>query len=260
MGESMKVAVVTGANRGIGLEVCPQLSERGFHVILTARNTEAGQAVATKLGLEFRPLDVADEASIATFVEKVKERHGQIDVLVNNAGVSLDGFGYRVVNETLAVNFYGPLRLTDAMLPILKDNARVVMVSSGMGELACLGVDLAERFSSDTLDRDQLLALMKKFVDDVAFEVHVTQGWPTSAYRVSKVGLNGLVRVLNRELEGRSIRVNAVDPGWVNSDMGGASAPKNLDEGADTITWLASKEDPEGPRGQFFRERSTVKW
>lgn len=258
----MKVAVITGANRGIGLEVSRQLSKDGYHVILTARDVEAGQAVAKRLGLEFRPLDVTDPEAVKSFAEKVKEKHGQVDVLVNNAGVCLDGFDYQVVKQTLDVNFFGAMRVTDALLPILARNARVIMVSSHMGELACLGVELSDRFSSDDLTRSELVSLMNKFAEDVAFELHVMKGWPSSAYRVSKVGLNALVRVLTRELadDERAIRVNAVDPGWVRTGLGGHSAHLDVEEAVDTIVWLANKDTEDGPRGGFFRERSPIKW
>lgn len=258
----MKVAVVTGANRGLGLELCRRLSEKGYHVILTARNAEAGQSAATKLGVEFRPLDVSDPASIASFAEKITERHGRVDVLIHNAGVSLDGFDDGIVKSTLATNFYGPLRLTAALEPILAPNAQVIMVSSERGELACLGLELADRFSSDALTREELVALMQKFAEDVAFDQHLIKGWPSSAYRVSKVGLNALVRVLHREWveDARKLRVNAVDPGWVRTDMGGSSAPKSVSEGVDTILWLVRQEGDDAPSGGYFRDRAASKW
>jgi NAD(P)-dependent dehydrogenase (short-subunit alcohol dehydrogenase family) len=258
----MKVALVTGANRGIGLEVCRQLSDLGYHVILTARNAEAGQTAAARLRVEYRPLDVSEPESVASLVEKVRERHGKLDVLVNNAGVSLKGFDYKVVKDTLAVNFFGALAVTDAFLPVMNDRGRIVMVSSAMGELACLGLELSERFASDSLNRQDLNHLMNKFAEDVAFEHHLQKGWPSSAYRVSKVGLNALVRVLDRELkeDPRDLRVNAVDPGWVRTEMGGTSAPKELFEGADSIVWLAKKDDENSPKGAFFRERQSTKW
>lgn len=258
----MKVAVVTGANRGLGLEICRQLSDTGFHVILTARNAEQGQQVAKKLGVEFRQLDVSDPKSVTQFAEKVREKHGRVDMLVNNAGVSLSGFDDDVVKRTLAVNFYGALRVTDALADLLAENAHVVMMTSEMGELACLGLELAERFSSDDLDRDGLVDLMRKFAEDVAFEHHLMKGWPANAYRVSKVGLNALVRVYDRMWrdDPRDIHVNAVDPGWVRTDMGGSSAPRSLREGVDSVMWLSRHHGDEAPRGALIRDRTPAKW
>jgi len=258
----MRIAVVTGANRGLGLEVCRQLADREHHVILTARNSESGQAIATKYGLEFRPLDVTDDESVKTFADRVGERHGRIDILVNNAGVALNGFDLGVVRATLAVNYYGAVRVVETLKPLLSDNARVVNVSSGMGELACLGLELRDRFSSPDLTLEELNSLMRKFEEDVAFEQHVMKGWPSSAYRVSKVGLNAYTQILAREFEaaGKTIRVNAVCPGSVRTDMGGTSAEKSVKEGADTIIWAAELDKSDPPTGKFFRERQSIKW
>lgn len=258
----MRIAVVTGANRGLGLEVCRQLAQRDHHVILTARNAEAGQHMATKYGFEFRPLDVSDEESVNNFAERVQDKHGRVDILVNNAGVALDGFDLRVVRDTLAVNYYGAVRVTEALKPFLGTDARIVNVSSGMGELACLGLELRERFSDPDLTLDDLNKLMLKFEEDVAFESHVMKGWPSSAYRVSKVGLNAYTRILAREFEASEspIRVNAVCPGSVRTDMGGTSADKSVKEGAEGIVWAAELDKKEPPTGQFFRDRQSLKW
>lgn len=258
----MRIAVVTGANRGLGLEVCRQLTNHGHHVILTSRQAEAGQATATKLGLEFRHLDVTDPGSVAAFADRVRERHGRVDILVNSAGVALDGFDLEVVRHTLAVNFYGAVRVTDALRDLLSDDARIVNVSSQMGQMACLGLDLVERFNAPDLTQDELMILMQKFVEDVAFDQHLMKGWPSSAYRVSKVGLNAYTRVLARELEAKEskIRVNAVCPGSVRTDMGGPSAEKSVREGADTIVWAAELDKENPPTGQFFFERQPIRW
>ena len=139
-----RTALVTGANRGIGLEVCAQLKAQGFAVILTSRDEADGRAAAEKLGVDYRRLDVANPKSIAALADGLRRDGRSIDVLINNAAVSLDGFDSAVVRQTLAANFFGALALTEALLPLMTDGGAIVMVSSGMGELhayspACRG-------------------------------------------------------------------------------------------------------------------------
>jgi NAD(P)-dependent dehydrogenase (short-subunit alcohol dehydrogenase family) len=133
-----------------------------------------------------------------------------------------------------------------------------VMVSSGMGELSCLGSALRDRFLDPHLTRDALIALMRAFIEDVEHGRHSKVGWPSSAYAVSKVGMNALVRILAPELAGRKIRVNAVTPGWVRTDMGGTGAPRSVEDGAASIVWAAAAED--GPTGGFFRDGQQTSW
>jgi carbonyl reductase 1 len=240
-----RVAVVTGANRGIGQEVARQFKARGFRVIATSRAPGSG----------FATLDVEDRTSIQGFARALAK--GGVDVLVNNAGASFDGFDASVAKSTLAVNFFGPMHLTDALLPSMRAGARIVMVSSGMGKLSNLGPTLRARFEDPSLTRAGLLELLASFVRDVGAGVHGGQGWPSNAYSVSKIGLNALVRVLARELEGdaRGILVNSADPGWVRTRMGGPAAPVSVEDGAKTPVYLALL-PAGGPTGGFFaRER-----
>ncbi len=242
-----RVAVVTGANRGIGEEVARQLAARGLRVIPTSRSPKSGYAA----------LDVEDRGSIEAFARS--QAAAGIDVLVNNAGASFDGFDASVAARTLSVNFFGAMHLTDALLPSMRAGGRVVMVSSGLGKLSNLGPSLRARFGDPSLTRAQLLELVDSFVHDVRVGVHGQSGWPSSAYSVSKIAMNALTRVLARELAGdpRAILVNAADPGWVRTRMGGASAPVSVEDGARTPVYLALL--PQGARaGDFFaRERVT---
>ncbi|HEY5958055.1 MAG TPA: SDR family NAD(P)-dependent oxidoreductase, partial [Polyangiaceae bacterium] len=203
-------------------------------------------------------LDVTRREHIDALAERL--RNG-LDILVNNAGASFDGFNADVAKRTLDVNFFGPMNVTDALLPCLRVGASIVMVSSGMGELSHVGPQLRERFDSSTLDRATLVELMRSFVRDVASGVHEKHGWPSNAYSVSKVGLNALTRVLVRELadDSRSIRVNAACPGWVRTRMGGASAPRTPEQGARTPVWLALL-PKDGPSGGFFRNERAIPW
>ncbi len=239
----MTTALVTGAQRGLGLATCELLRGRGFEVLATSRRDP------------HHPLDVTSDESVQHLAQQLSGR--VLDVLVNNAGIALDGFDERVAARTLDTNFFGAVRVTDAFLPLLSPRARVVMVSSGMGELSVLAPPLRAKFLDPGLEREGLFALMHAFVDDVAHGRHAAAGWPSSAYSVSKVGLNAFTRVLARERP--LLRVNAVCPGWVRTAMGGASAPRSVREGAASIVWAATLAE-DGPTGGFFRDGHPIDW
>jgi carbonyl reductase 1 len=257
MDANTRTALVTGGNRGLGKETCHQLAQRGFRVLLASRQPEEGRAAAAELApeqgrVEPLALDVADPRSIAAAAARLRDGRASVDVLVNNAGVALDGFDAAIARDTIEVNFFGPLRVTEALLPVIADGGNVVMVSSGMGELRGLDAGLRARFTDPALTRDGLVELMRSFVTDVAAGQHRARGWPSSAYRVSKVGLNALVRVLAPALAERRIIVNAVCPGWVRTDMGGPGASRSIAEGAASIVWAATRQGE--PTGGFFRD------
>jgi NAD(P)-dependent dehydrogenase (short-subunit alcohol dehydrogenase family) len=228
-----RVALVSGGNRGIGREVARRLAEEGYRVVIGSRDPDRGEEVARELGsgVAARQLDVTDEESIERCIESVAGELGRLDVLVNSAGITGGGWStnaYDVdldeVRHTLETNLYGAWRLTQAALPLMRENryGRVVNISSGMGQLADMGGH-------------------------------------APAYRVSKTGLNVLTRMLAAELEGENILVNSCCPGWVRTDMGGPSAQRSVEEGADTPVWLATLPD-DGPRGGFFRNRRPIQW
>lgn len=259
-----KVGLVTGANRGLGLEVCGQLAEAGMRVIGTTRDEEAGRRAAAELrgrGAEvsFERLDVGDEASVAALASRLSARGERLDVLVNNAGMSMKGFNENVAARTTDVNFRGALRVTDALSAVLRDGGRVVMVSSGMGKVSNLSRGLRRRFLEPTLDRSGLLQLVDEFVRDVRDRRHEALGWPSSAYSVSKIAMNAATRILARELGPRRILVNAVSPGWTRTDMGGRSAPRSVASGAKSIVWAALVPD-DGPTGGFFEDGQVIDW
>jgi NAD(P)-dependent dehydrogenase (short-subunit alcohol dehydrogenase family) len=230
-----RVALVTGANRGIGLEVVRQLALLGFTTILGARDAQKGEEAASLLrqnGLEVIPvqLDVTEQQSIDAAKRLVEERFGKLDVLVNNAAILYDEWqraesaNLDTVREAFETNTLGAWRMCQAFIPLLRKSkhARIVNVSSESGSLAVMGGG-------------------------------------TPAYSVSKAALNALTRMLADELRSSRVIVNSVCPGWVATEMGGPNAPRNVEEGAASVVWAATLPDG-GPTGGFFRDGEPLAW
>jgi NAD(P)-dependent dehydrogenase (short-subunit alcohol dehydrogenase family) len=257
-----RVALVTGATRGIGEAIAHELANHGLRVLVAGRDARLGEKVARELGggATFHPLDVTDPNAIERIASEL-EASG-LDVLVNNAGASFDGFDAAVARRTLDVNFVGVMKLTDRLLPLLKPNARIVMVSSGMGAVSSLGPELQREVMSPLLDREALVSFVDRFVADVAAGTHMTRGWPSNAYRISKIAMNAYVRILARELarDPRGILVNAACPGWVRTAMGGAGAPRSVKEGAKTPSWLALLPPGDHRSGGLYRDEQPAEW
>lgn len=255
MGEGRKVAVVSGANRGLGRAIAQKLADAGVDVVVGSRDLAAGREVAEAIGGRAMQLDVTDRGSVGALADALD----RVDILINNAGIAMEGFDPNIARRTIEVNFLGPMHLTDTLLPKMGEGARIVMISSSQGALARMGERLRSALSAEELTRDELVTLMDSFVLDVQAGVHEQRGWPSSAYAVSKAGLNALTRVLARELENdpRRIRVNAACPGWVRTRMGGENAPRSPEEAADTPVWLAL-EAPDTQSGFLFRDRKRI--
>ena len=225
-----KISLITGANRGIGLETAKQMKALGYDVVLTSRNADEGQRAAREIGVAYHQLDVTSEESIAALTAYMDTEYGSLDVLINNAGILHDRSDkildipidkMRTMFET---NTFAPLMLIRALLPLMQKNdyGRIVNVSSQLGSIS--------RFSDYT-----------------------------PAYRITKLSLNGITRMLADALQGTNILVNAVHPGWVKTDMGGAEAPLSLAEGAQNVIWAATLPD-DGPNGGFFYEGKPMDW
>jgi NAD(P)-dependent dehydrogenase (short-subunit alcohol dehydrogenase family) len=226
-----KTVLVTGANRGIGLEIVRQLAARNSTVILACRNAELGRKAAASLqgNVEVLSLDVTSPESIDAAVKLLGTKHDRLDVLINNAGVIHDGdndittMDADLVRRTMETNTLGALRVSQAFLPLLREGRqpRIINLSSGGGQLS----------------------------DGIG-------GW-APAYCISKTALNGVTSALAGALP--EFAVNSVCPGWVRTDMGGASAPRSVEQGADTPVWLAL-DAPQNLTGKFLRDRKEIPW
>ncbi len=230
------VALVTGAYRGIGLEVARQLAARGYAVVLTARDPAKAETAARALqdaglaGVVPARLDVTDDGSVEAARRFVEERFGRLDVLVNNAAILYDSWqraetaDLKTVREAFETNTLGPWRVSQAFIPLLGagGHGRIVNVSSESGSLSLMGGG-------------------------------------TPAYGVSKAALNALTRMLADELRPARVLVNSVCPGWVATEMGGPDAPRSVEEGAAGIVWAATLPDG-GPTGGFFRDGRPLAW
>ena len=227
-----KIAVITGANRGIGKEIAKELAENGVKVILTARDLQKGKRVVEDfnsqgLDVVFHSLDVTSEESMKSLAGFVQNEFGKLDILVNNAALSGGGNSISIsiqeFSKTFETNFYGPFRLSQLMISLLdkSEAGRIINISSGMGALHSMGGGNA-------------------------------------AYRVSKTALNAITAVMAADLSGTNIKVNTVCPGWVRTDMGGAGATRTVEKGAETAVWLSLEKNI--PSGKFFRDKRVIEW
>lgn len=232
------IAVVTGAYRGLGLETCRQLAQRGYRVVLTARREGEGQAAAeglAGLGLDvrFHALDVTDAAGVRTLADDLRDQFARVDCLVNNAGIfpdpapgseasSIFQADIDTIRRGLEINTLGTLLVCQALIPLMGGKGRVVNVSSGMGQLS-------------------------------------EMNGCCPGYRLSKTALNAVTRILADELSGTRVKVNSVCPGWVRTDMGGPDATLSVEEGARGIVWAATLPE-DGPSGGFFRHGEPIPW
>src|SRR2546426_5281224 len=254
-------ALVTGANRGLGLETSVQLRAKGFRVVLTSRDEKKGTAAVRGLDpdgdVPYHQLDITNRASISAVAKDVPALVPRLNLLVNNAGIGSWGADRRASVRTIETNYFGSRDVTDALLPLIPDSGRIVMVSSGLGELSTMGRDLRPRFADPSLTRPALDSLVNSYLSDVEKGEAKSAGWP-SAYSVSKVAMNALTRILARELAPRKISINSVCPGWGRTDMGGPAANRSVEVGARSIILGAML--PDDATGGFYRDGKRISW
>lgn len=233
------VAVVTGGNRGMGLATCQALAEKNFHVLLASRDLKSGKLAAKALSdkglsVEAVKLEMTSQSDIDSLARYLREIHGRVDVLINNAGILIDGdlsnptsicdADIEIIRKTIEVNTLAPMMLIKALLPMMQEvgYGRIVNISSGMGQLS----DMSGHHPG---------------------------------YRISKAALNTVTAIFSAELKGSGIAINSVCPGWVRTDMGGLNAARSLEQGIDTAIWLATSTDA-GQSGGFYRDRQLIDW
>lgn len=232
------VAVVTGANRGLGFEACRQLATLGQRVIMTSRRDDAGRAAAETLRgegheIDFVALDVTHDEDIEALAEHIRAHYGRLDVLINNAGIFADptpGSGrdsvfdaeIATIRGALETNTLAPLRLCQKLIPLMEGSGRVVNISSGMGQLS-------------------------------------EMNGCCPAYRLSKTALNAVTRIFADELSDTGVKINSICPGWVRTDMGGPNADRAPEQAVKHIIWAATLPE-DGPSGGFFRDGKAIDW
>lgn len=274
----MKLSIVTGANKGIGFEIARGLLEQvrsKNRVILACRNATLGQAAENELAktkaegndVQFLPLDIGNPDSIDSFVNSIKSKFGEVDLLVNNAAIAFKGSDPTPfegqARPTVMVNYFGTVNLTRQILPMMREGSRIVNLASGSGHLKILpdntqGTTLREKFTSSNLTEEELDDIMRAFVRDVeSGDVDKQLAWPKTCYGMSKLGIISWTKILARLNPG--IVINSVCPGWCSTDMSSHQGPRSAKKGAETPLMLAL--DPTVvTSGGFYRDYAELEW
>jgi len=268
----MKTILVTGGNRGIGLEICRQLDNLGHTVIMGSRDLIKGQQVAETLSQKIivKQLDVTDEESIRSLFNFVKNDFGKLDVLINNAGIgekqqAHEKSIYTDAKNVLKKNLKGPLQMVKGVVPLLQKTG-IIEKEKGASDISLTRVKqiMETNFYGPWRMIQYFIPLLMKSDDGRIINMSSGMGELKSltgyypAYSLSKSSLNALTIMFSNELKEKGIKINAMCPGWVKTDMGGINAPRNVSEGADTAIWLATEK--EIPTGKFFRDRAELCW
>ncbi|KAI5645952.1 short chain dehydrogenase domain-containing protein [Phthorimaea operculella] len=242
MSES-KVAIVTGANKGLGFALVKGLCEKFEGIVyLTSRDEKRGNDACkelNKLGYDprFHQLDVTDPGSIARFCTYMKNKHGSVDLIINNAGVLFlkDAQEPRLyqAEQTLFVNFFALVNFCEVISPIIRDGGRIINISSSSGHLSRIpSEEIRKKLQNTDITVEELKSLMNSYVNAVKVNKDIEIGWGDSPYVVSKVGVNAYTFLLNRRLANRGITVNCVHPGYVRSDMTRGGGDRTAEQGA----------------------------
>lgn len=229
-----KLAIVTGANRGMGRAVSEKLASLNIHVVMVGKNkaqldNEVKILRDKNLSVEPYALDLQNESATNQFIKYISEKHGYLDILINNAGIYIQEDNHLSLDEdimkkTFEINTHAPYRLMKGLLPLMFKHGygRIVNVSSGLGSFE--GCSLS-----------------------------------CPAYCVSKVSLNMLTKLFSKDTEGTNVKINSICPGWVRTDMGGPNAPRTIEQGISGMLWAATL-DENGPNGGFFRDAKAIDW
>lgn len=228
-----KLALVTGANRGLGLETSKKLASKGFRVLMGCRDLGKVAEIEDQLkneglDVEFFKLDVDKISDIRDIHDYIRESEDKLDLLINNAGVFLDSYSDSILDsdpviilKTIETNTMGPMQLMQSLVPLMSEGSQIINISSGMGSL--------QDMESGAI-----------------------------GYRMSKAALNVLTLISSKDLAAKNISVNSICPGWCRTDMGGRNATRSSEEGIESIIWLAEQKNP--PTGKFFRDKAEIEW
>ncbi len=269
---SNRVAIVTGANRGLGFETAKKLCEAGIETIITSRNRANGEEAVLKLNrisnkVKMMELDVSNAESRHQFVEAISSKYDHIDILVNNAGIYIDNDRNLPFKEqakrTVATNYFAVRELTEMLLPLLlKGNQpRIVNVSSELGHLTCINDNkIRNEFTSEKLTTEQLNEIMCDYIQDVELDQVQSKGWPSTSYALSKCAVIALTKILSRQPENKGVLINCCCPGYCKTDMNKGRGNKTPEEGARTIAMLALLPKNSNINGKFFADEEEIDW
>lgn len=264
MQSAKRIALVTGANKGIGLAIATKLAQQPSHFVLVGARSLSKAQEAEQLVRKAVPsgqvgplvIDLDDEKSIIAAAQTVKETHGGLDILVNNAAIAFkgDAFDENVVRVTMHTNYYGTLAVLNHFLPLVRPGARVVNVASQAGTMALhkCSPALQAAFLKEDLTVDELNALVERFRVDVSKDEYKQNGWPKSAYGISKAAVIALTRILARDNKKDNVLINACCPGFVATDMSSFKGNKTPEQGAVTPVYLATLPHDAAVTGKFF--------
>ncbi|KAJ3189975.1 NADH-cytochrome b5 reductase [Gaertneriomyces sp. JEL0708] len=294
--KNIQVAIITGANTGIGRATVTELAKQ-YHlahpliIYLAARTPEKGKQAAAeareelynqkndKVDVRFLHLDVTQDETITAAVETVKHDVGHVDWLINNAGIVVKGDNLEegpkidggIARATAETNYFGVLKVATAFLPLMRENGRIVNVSSILGALRTVSKELQEKFSDPKLTLAKLDGLMEQFISDVEDGTYASKGWPNRsypAYSVSKVAVTALTRVLGRspEVQEKDLFVASCCPGWIRTNLAGPNATGTPEEGAQTPVWLLLEnkenltQNGSLQNGWFYKDKQAREW